>query len=767
MVRRLLATVFSPWGKIILAAFMSGVALLTAIPQETHSSIPAVDLNILGYGSVPWNIEAAAPGDGGARGVTLRNVGSEAGAVTIWLSNIRSLEGLNPEPETGDTSEPGELDGYLTLRLAGSGLSGSGAAIPVRDFPTTADAVNKITLGELKPGEDVDLVWEWRLPAATGNEVQGDQLQFNINYLIEADDTVAPVPEKPAPKPTEPIRSIQLVVPGAKSVERIVDKTRSTAAPLTATSTVKPITISIASNSRVVNPTAQEMQARSEAVIDEVPHAIEAHIYEPQAQEAEQPLSLTLPEGWVRVSDVWEILGYTYNMPHHVTIDPPAEIVIGYDTALLPEITDTISLFYWDEVNREWIQLQKPAGYVASEGEVAAVVGHFSIFAVLAKPGVEGGTGTGGGTGPSVPQPGGGEPARPAGFTIHRLTVDPPQIPVGERSTITAVVTNIGGVSGEYTATLTFDGKPLASETLTLRPGESETVTFGVSPGLPGLYGVDVNALAGQLDVIGQGSTIAPDIATRTTYWWLVVVGAALLVFLTMTVTVRTPAPAKVAVGAGVAAGYAAAAAAVRSLRVLPEKPSVGIGTSLRLRAVARFFDGSDEDVTDRVDWSSSDTRVASFLAAKGHEGVVTGNWPGSVTIIARWRKHEAVTMLGVNCTVFDAPHLSDLSPYPEAPRAPIVAPPGSDIESITIAPKDALMTIGETVQFSATANRVDGSSENVTARVVWTSTNDFVADVDAKGSARGFSAGMTAIIATFRGKRGQSVLRVRRPPED
>ncbi|MDP2919859.1 MAG: hypothetical protein Q8O43_06555 [Dehalococcoidia bacterium] len=245
MIRGTLKTIFSPWGKVLLAFITAGMSLLILLPEGTQSSIPTVDLNVLGYGSVPWEIKGIKPGDSGTRGITLRNAGSQTGKVTIWLSNVENREGDNPEAETGNKNEPGELGRYLTLKLGGDGIRpGISMPVPVNDFPKNSNAYGVITIDELKSGGEVDLFWEWNLPPSTGNEVQGDKLTFDINYLIEeVEPKPAPQPEAPKPTPA-PVRSIQIIVPGVKAVERIIVEGKTIAKDISVTSTQKPITIS-------------------------------------------------------------------------------------------------------------------------------------------------------------------------------------------------------------------------------------------------------------------------------------------------------------------------------------------------------------------------------------------------------------------------------------------------------------------------------------------------------------------------------------------
>jgi hypothetical protein len=307
-------------------------------------------------------------------------------------------------------------------------------------------------------------------------------------------------------------------------------------------------------------------------------------------------------------------------------------------------------------------------------------------------------------------------------------------------------------MTGEFTATLTLEDRPIASQSLTLRPGESETVTWQVNPDLPGVYNVTVNQLNDKLDVITVPKALNPK---EPVYWWLVAVAGALVIMLIMLVRVGS-APAKVAVGVGAAGGaaYILAADALKEIYIEPDKPTIGVKASIQLRAVGRYYDGSKVDVTQKVEWRSSDPRTAEVVDEKEFRGLVFGHRPGVATIGIKWDNKESSTMIGVNCSVYDPEH-------PNGPGIIIPTPPVREVGVIMVVPRSEVIDIGGVTRFTATAHYADGTSENVSTKAVWTSTNDFVADIDETGTARGYSAGMTAIIATFRGKRGTATLHV------
>jgi hypothetical protein len=186
--------------KLRSACFIALLGLIFSafsVPAVAADEPPTVDLVLGGTGAVPWAIGNVVPGDSGTSTATLRNDGSQAGMVTIWISNISNTEGANPESETGDTAEPGELSSYLTLTASGANLSANFTLPATIDaFPHNVSDTKHIYVNYLPAGGTIDLDWEWRLPPETGNDVQGDILSFTINYMLEE------LPPLPTPTPT-------------------------------------------------------------------------------------------------------------------------------------------------------------------------------------------------------------------------------------------------------------------------------------------------------------------------------------------------------------------------------------------------------------------------------------------------------------------------------------------------------------------------------------------------------------------------------------
>ena len=75
----------------------------------------------------------------------------------------------------------------------------------------------------------------------------------------------------------------------------------------------------------------------------------------------------------------------------------------------------------------------------------------------------------------------------------------------------------------------------------------------------------------------------------------------------------------------------------------------------------------------------------------------------------------------------------------------------GSTLTSITLSPGSGLVSVGGTLQLTATGNYSDGSTQNLTNTATWTTTNANAATVNA-GLVNGIGAGAAQITATYTG---------------
>src|SRR4030095_16889680 len=71
---------------------------------------------------------------------------------------------------------------------------------------------------------------------------------------------------------------------------------------------------------------------------------------------------------------------------------------------------------------------------------------------------------------------------------------------------------------------------------------------------------------------------------------------------------------------------------------------------------------------------------------------------------------------------------------------------------STTTAPHKPAVELGNTLQFTATGHRSDGSTYDLTSSVTWSSTNNGAAGISAAGLATAHNEGATIIGATYLG---------------
>ncbi len=93
------------------------------------------------------------------------------------------------------------------------------------------------------------------------------------------------------------------------------------------------------------------------------------------------------------------------------------------------------------------------------------------------------------------------EPPKPAEFQVTDLLVDPAVTQPGTKVTVTAQVTNVGEVSGSYTAEFLVNEQVRSTQTVQLAGGESTTVTFSTTENVKGSYTVAIGNAIGGLTV--------------------------------------------------------------------------------------------------------------------------------------------------------------------------------------------------------------------------------------------------------------------------
>ncbi|MCA9539943.1 MAG: right-handed parallel beta-helix repeat-containing protein, partial [Myxococcales bacterium] len=188
-----------------------------------------------------------------------------------------------------------------------------------------------------------------------------------------------------------------------------------------------------------------------------------------------------------------------------------------------------------------------------------------------------------------------------------------------------------------------------------------------------------------------------------------------------------------IAAAIGARAGTSAVvveAAHVESIEIAPLDAEVPAGRTQQFNAIAVYSDGSRRDATLTVQWASSNPAVATIDSAGADRGLATGVAAGMTTITAAMGEvvSEAATLV-------------------------VVAP---DLAAVRIEPAEARIIIGETFSLTALAEYSDGSLQDVTEQVTWTSLDEGVARVSNQPGTRGevsaIQLGVTDVRATLEG---------------
>jgi streptogramin lyase len=168
------------------------------------------------------------------------------------------------------------------------------------------------------------------------------------------------------------------------------------------------------------------------------------------------------------------------------------------------------------------------------------------------------------------------------------------------------------------------------------------------------------------------------------------------------------------------------------TISITPASPSIAIGTQQQLTATGTFTDGSTQDITNFVTWTSSVSTIASISKT----GVVSGLAQGTTTIKASYGTINRSTPLAVTA-----------------------APP--TLASIAVTPANPVVAKGQTQQFKATGTYSDGSTKDLTTTVSWSSASPSIVSINSAGLATANTPGTASISATSGSVTGSTGLTV------
>lgn len=177
----------------------------------------------------------------------------------------------------------------------------------------------------------------------------------------------------------------------------------------------------------------------------------------------------------------------------------------------------------------------------------------------------------------------------------------------------------------------------------------------------------------------------------------------------------------------------------LRSIQVTPIASTVVFGGMRQLMATGTYSDGSSRDITTEVTWATVDPSIASVSNAPGSKGLATAAaTAGSATITAT----DPDTMLNGAMTLTVVSAL---------------------LTEIRVTPAAATLPIGFARQYTALGVYSNGTEQDVTTQVLWTSTAPAIAPVSNasgfKGVVSGAAVGGSMIRATLSNGAGTNIV--------
>jgi trimeric autotransporter adhesin len=172
------------------------------------------------------------------------------------------------------------------------------------------------------------------------------------------------------------------------------------------------------------------------------------------------------------------------------------------------------------------------------------------------------------------------------------------------------------------------------------------------------------------------------------------------------------------------------------SIAVSPTTPSFANDTSYPLQATGTLADGTTQNLTGSVLWTSSNPTVLLMSVASGSKGNAVGLSAGTSTVAAAFPTFGLVTPVQVTVT-------------------------SATLSSIAVTPANASIALGTPEQYKAVGTFSDSTTQTLTEQVTWTSSAVNVAIIDASGAASTTGTGSTTVSATLNGATGTTGLTV------
>jgi trimeric autotransporter adhesin len=182
---------------------------------------------------------------------------------------------------------------------------------------------------------------------------------------------------------------------------------------------------------------------------------------------------------------------------------------------------------------------------------------------------------------------------------------------------------------------------------------------------------------------------------------------------------------------------FTVTAATLVSINVTPPNQTIATLTSQDFTARGLYTDNTTQNLTSQATWASSNPGVATLNGE-----IATGIAAGTTTISATFGGITGSTQLHVT---------------------------GASLTSIVVTPPNPTAPVGFNVQLRATGNFSDNTTQDLTADVFWSSSDDLNASISNAGGSEGLAsalrAGTSTMAATIAGITGSTLFTITTSP--
>ncbi len=356
--------------------------LIGHIPVQADEDEIYWDLILDDGGVVPWQFNNVKPGDSGVITASLHNASTHRGFISIWIDNITDLEGENPEAETGDTEEPGELSKFIILNITGENIAPYTILLDppfplgLNAFPQNVNYPLSLDDKPIESDDSIEIQWQWTIPPQTTNVIQGDSVSFDIHYIL----TTTPIilrPLKFGPTGGGGGRDLDTDDSDTQDDTVVEDSIDSD------TQTVKDAgTTTTSDNDRTYHSRDGKLTVIVPAGTT-VTSGLKEELY--YVGISIDSLITDLPEGSVPLTPVYYISSYTIE-EHYIDaeLDRLVTVIIKYDKDRLPEEFDSIYAARYTE-DSGWVKLTGIMEIDYETGTITLVTKRLSSVAIFAE----------------------------------------------------------------------------------------------------------------------------------------------------------------------------------------------------------------------------------------------------------------------------------------------------------------------------------------------------------------------------------------------